>query len=77
MIDMTMSCLVKASEVVPIDGVVLKVIAGLIESSLTGESEPVTKAIGDDVLSGSINGETAVLIRTSKKQTVSIKKLSS
>ena len=59
--------LVKASEVVPIDGVVLEGDSWFDESSLTGESEPVTKAIGDDVLSGSINGETAVLIRASKK----------
>ncbi|MFZ2823735.1 MAG: heavy metal translocating P-type ATPase [Lactococcus raffinolactis] len=59
--------LVKASEVVPIDGVVLKGDSWFDESSLTGESEPVTKAIGDDVLSGSINGETAVLIQASKK----------
>ena len=59
--------LVKASEVVPIDGVVLEGDSWFDESSLTGESEPVTKAIGDEVLSGSINGETAVLIRASKK----------
>ena len=59
--------LVKASEVVPIDGVVLEGDSWFAESSLTGESEPVTKAIGDDVLSGSINGETAVLIQASKK----------
>ena len=59
--------LVKASEVVPIDGVVLEGSSWFDESSLTGESEPVTKTIGDDVLSGSINGETAVLIQASKK----------
>src|SRR5574341_2644420 len=59
--------LVKASEVVPIDGVVLEGDSWFDESSLTGESEPVTKAIGDEVLSGSINGETAVLIQASKK----------
>lgn len=59
--------LVKVSEVVPIDGVVLEGDSWFDESSLTGESEPVTKAIGDDVLSGSINGETAVLIQASKK----------
>ena len=63
--------LVKASEVVPIDGVVLEGDSWFDESSLTGESEPVTKAIGDDVLSGSINGETAVLIQASKKASVS------
>lgn len=66
-IDIDDVLLVKASEVVPIDGVVLEGDSWFDESSLTGESEPVTKAIGDEVLSGSINGETAVLIRTSKK----------
>ncbi|GAB2021773.1 heavy metal translocating P-type ATPase [Pseudolactococcus yaeyamensis] len=59
--------LVKASEVVPIDGIVLEGDSWFDESSLTGESEPVTKAVGDDVLSGSVNGETAVLIKASKK----------
>lgn len=59
--------LVKASEVVPIDGIVLEGSSWFDESSLTGESEPVTKELGDDVLSGSINGETAVMIRASKK----------
>ncbi|GAX47356.1 heavy metal translocating P-type ATPase [Pseudolactococcus reticulitermitis] len=59
--------LVKASEVVPIDGIVLEGDSWFDESSLTGESEPVTKAVGEDVLSGSINGETAVLIKASKK----------
>lgn len=66
-IDIDDVLLVKASEVVPIDGVVLEGDSWFDESSLTGESEPVTKAIGDEVLSGSINGETAVLIRASKK----------
>ena len=66
-IDIDDVLLVKASEVVPIDGVVLEGNSWFDESSLTGESEPVTKAIGDEVLSGSINGETAVLIRASKK----------
>lgn len=66
-IDIEDVLLVKASEVVPIDGVVLEGDSWFDESSLTGESEPVTKAIGDEVLSGSINGETAVLIRASKK----------
>ncbi|MFZ1303556.1 MAG: heavy metal translocating P-type ATPase [Lactococcus raffinolactis] len=66
-IDIDDILLVKASEVVPIDGVVLEGDSWFDESSLTGESEPVTKAIGDEVLSGSINGETAVLIRASKK----------
>lgn len=59
--------LVKPSELVPIDGEILERDSWFDESSLTGESQPVTKVKGDDVLSGSINGETAVLIKVTKK----------
>lgn len=59
--------LVKASEVVPIDGVVIEGSSWFDESSLTGESQPITKTVGQEVLSGSINGETAVLIQANKK----------
>lgn len=59
--------LVKPSELVPIDGEILEGSSWFDESSLTGESQPVTKETGDEVLSGSINGETAVLIKVTKK----------
>lgn len=66
-IDIDDVLLVKASEVVPIDGVVIEGTSWFDESSLTGESQPVTKTLGEEVLSGSINGETAVLIQANKK----------
>lgn len=54
--------LVKSGEVVPVDGRVLSASGSFDESSLTGESMPVSKLEGDDVLSGSINGMNAVTI---------------
>ena len=55
--------LVKPAQVVPVDGELLTAEATFDESSLTGESLPVTKTDGDAVMSGSLNGERAVRIR--------------
>ncbi len=54
--------LVRPSEIVPVDGVLLSPEAQFDESSLTGESMPVERAEGDLVLSGSVNGPRAVEI---------------
>src|ERR1700688_1534269 len=51
--------LVRAGEVVPVDGVVTSSAATMDESALTGEPIPVVKARGAAILSGSLNaGET-------------------
>lgn len=55
--------LVRPSEVVPVDGILLEDEASLDESSLTGESLPVTRELGDGVLSGAVNGARAIRIR--------------
>jgi heavy metal translocating P-type ATPase len=55
--------LVRPSEVVPVDGILLDLEASFDESSLTGESLPVTRTPGDGVLSGAVNGTRAVRIR--------------
>lgn len=55
--------LVRPSEVVPVDGSLLSDTATMDESSLTGESLPVDVERGGRVLSGSVNGPTAVTIR--------------
>lgn len=57
------SLLVRPSEVVPVDGTLLSENATMDESSLTGESLPVDVDKGGRVLSGSVNGPTAVTIR--------------
>ena len=53
---------VRPGEVVPVDGLLRHSAAEFDESSLTGESLPVEKLPGDEVLSGSINGSSAVEI---------------
>ena len=55
--------LVRAGEIVPVDGVVASTAATIDESALTGEPIPVVKACGTAVLSGSLNaGETFELL---------------
>ncbi|SIO44514.1 ATPase, P-type (transporting), HAD superfamily, subfamily IC/heavy metal translocating P-type ATPase [Bradyrhizobium erythrophlei] len=51
--------LVRAGEIVPVDGVVTSSVARIDESALTGEPIPVVKSRGAAILSGSLNaGET-------------------
>ncbi|KAA9132866.1 heavy metal translocating P-type ATPase [Microbacterium caowuchunii] len=59
--------LVRPSEVVPVDGVLLSESGTFDESSLTGESLPVTHAAGAEVLSGSVNSTRAVHIRAVRR----------
>jgi heavy metal translocating P-type ATPase len=47
--------IIKAGELVPVDAVVLDGVANFDEASLTGESLPQSKRLGDQLLSGSIN----------------------
>jgi heavy metal translocating P-type ATPase len=54
--------LVRPSEIVPVDGTLSSVEASMDESSITGESVPAEKQTGDQVLSGSVNGQLAVEI---------------
>lgn len=54
--------LVRSGEVVPVDAVLVSASASFDESSLTGESMPVTRLAGGTVLSGSVNGVTATTI---------------
>ena len=55
--------LLPPGEVVPVDGILLDDEADFDESSLTGESLPVTHHAGSTVMSGSINGSSAVRMR--------------
>ena len=59
--------LVKPKEQVPVDGHILIGSTMFDESSLTGESEPVQKDVGDEILSGSINGDDAITMYADKK----------
>lgn len=58
--------IVKPGEQVPVDGKIIKGTSSFDQSSLTGESVPVTKKPGDDLMSGSINGDVAVEMEVTK-----------
>ncbi|WP_348789124.1 heavy metal translocating P-type ATPase [Leifsonia sp. NPDC080035] len=58
--------LVRPSEILPVDGVLLSARTALDQSSITGESIPVEKSAGDAVLSGAVNGTQAVEIRATQ-----------
>ncbi|MDF7682438.1 heavy metal translocating P-type ATPase [Lactobacillus sp. ESL0679] len=59
--------LIKPGEQVPVDGKVVKGSSSFDQSSLTGESVPVAKQLGDELMSGSINGSDAVEMSVTKK----------
>jgi len=58
--------IVKPKETVPVDGILLSDEVLLDESSLTGESKPVSKLKGNSLWSGSLNGSGAITIQVSK-----------
>jgi Cu2+-exporting ATPase len=58
--------LVKPGEKIPIDGVVFDGNSEVDESMITGESVPVTKSSGEEVIGGSINGEGILKFKVSK-----------
>lgn len=57
---------VKPGETVPVDGHVIKGSSMFDESSLTGESRPITKNVSDTIYSGSINGDSAITMTVDK-----------
>lgn len=59
--------IVKAGERVPIDGVVTEGVTTLDTAALTGESLPMDAAVGDSVLSGSINMTGLIKVKTTKE----------
>src|SRR5660397_211418 len=58
--------LVKPGEKVPADGQVTEGETSVNESMLTGESKPVTKKSGAQVIGGAINGEGAITVEVKK-----------
>jgi heavy metal translocating P-type ATPase len=54
-------------EICPVDGVVIEGQGVMDESYLTGEPFRIAKAPGSEVLSGAINGPTAITIRTTRR----------
>nr|WP_256366277.1 heavy metal translocating P-type ATPase [Thermaerobacter sp. PB12/4term] len=58
--------LIRPGEQVPVDGVVEDGSSSVNEAFLTGESRPVPKEPGDEVVAGSVNGEGALKVRVTR-----------
>lgn len=58
--------LIKPGEKIPTDGEVVEGRTSINESMLTGESRPVSKDMGDQVIGGAINGEGAITVRVNR-----------
>lgn len=58
--------IVKPGQKVPVDGVVTKGQSSIDESSMTGESLPVDKKVGDKVLGGTINSHGVLQVKAEK-----------
>ncbi|MFO8091313.1 MAG: heavy metal translocating P-type ATPase [Desulfatiglandaceae bacterium] len=54
--------LVKPGEKIPADGLVVEGETSVNEAMLTGESRPVEKKEGDEVIGGAINGESSITV---------------
>ncbi len=58
--------LVRPGSKVPADGVIVDGQSDFNESIITGESKPVDKKTGDEVIAGSINGDGSLTVRVDK-----------
>jgi Cd2+/Zn2+-exporting ATPase len=55
--------LVKPGELIPTDGIILEGYSTINEASITGESLPVEKTVGNEVFAGTLNGNGALSLR--------------
>jgi Cu2+-exporting ATPase len=58
--------LIRPGDKIPIDGIIIEGGSSLDESMITGESKPVTRDLGDEVIGGTINGLGSLKIRVDK-----------
>ena len=58
--------MIRPGEKVPIDGEVIEGNTYVDESMITGESIPIHKNIGDEVIGGTINGKGSIIVRTTR-----------
>ncbi|WP_425313269.1 heavy metal translocating P-type ATPase [Paenibacillus mangrovi] len=64
--------LVKPGELIPADGVIQKGDSAVNQSSITGESVPVDKTPGDEVFTGTLNGEGVLYIEVTQSSDATV-----
>ena len=58
--------LVKPGELIPVDGVILQGWTNVNQASITGESVPIDKQVGDEVYAGTLNGNGALKVKVDR-----------
>jgi Cd2+/Zn2+-exporting ATPase len=58
--------LVRPGQRIPVDGAVLRGQSSVNQAAVTGESDPVPRGPGDEVMAGTVNGEAALEIRVTR-----------
>ena len=58
--------LIRPGDQVPVDGEIIDGASSLNEAFLTGESRPVSKEFGDEVIAGAVNGEGVLTVRVTR-----------
>ncbi len=58
--------LVKPGELIPVDGVIIEGWSSVNQASITGESVPVDKKVGDEVFAGTLNGNGALKLKVDR-----------
>ncbi|MGI9329773.1 MAG: heavy metal translocating P-type ATPase [Gammaproteobacteria bacterium] len=58
--------LVRPAQRIPVDGKVIKGISSVNQAPVTGESVPVVRETGDEVMAGTVNGEAALELRVTR-----------
>ncbi len=58
--------LVKPGELIPVDGLIVEGWTNVNQASITGESIPVDKQVGDEVFAGTLNGNGALKVKVDR-----------
>ncbi len=58
--------LVRPGELIPVDGIILEGWTNVNQASITGESIPVDKQVGDEVFAGTLNGNGALKVKVAR-----------
>jgi Cd2+/Zn2+-exporting ATPase len=58
--------LVRPGQRIPIDGEIITGTTTINQAPVTGESEPVLRSVGDEVMAGTVNGEAALEVRVTR-----------